>query len=82
MAMSCADPNSIAVIIPTYNSMRFLRETLDSVLAQTHPPTEILVNDDGSTDGTPDFAASYSPLVRVFRRANQRQAASRNFAAT
>jgi glycosyltransferase involved in cell wall biosynthesis len=75
-------PNSIAVIIPTYNSMKYFRETLDSVLKQTLPPDEILVNDDASTDGTPDFAESYGPPVRVFRRANQRQAASRNFAAT
>ena len=74
--------NSIAVIIPTYNSMKHFKETIESVLNQTLPPDEILVNDDGSTDGTPDFAESYGPPIRVFRRANQRQAASRNFAAT
>lgn len=82
ITMNHAASNSIAVIIPTYNSMRFLKETLDSVLAQTLPPAEILVNDDGSVDGTADFAAAYSPLIKVFRRSNQRQAASRNFAAT
>jgi glycosyltransferase involved in cell wall biosynthesis len=74
--------NSIAVIIPTYNSMKHFKETMESVLNQTLSPDEILVNDDGSTDGTPDFAESYGPPVRVFRRANQRQSASRNFAAT
>jgi glycosyltransferase involved in cell wall biosynthesis len=74
--------NSIAVIIPTYNSMKHFKETIESVLKQTLPPDEILVNDDGSTDGTPDFAESYGPPIRVFRRANQRQSASRNFAAT
>ena len=74
--------NSIAVIIPTYNSMKHFKETIESVLNQTLPPDEILVNDDGSTDGTPDFAESYGPPIRVFRRANQRQSASRNFAAT
>jgi len=74
--------NSIAVIIPTYNSMKHFKETIESVLSQTLPPDEILVNDDGSTDGTPDFAESCGPLIRVFRRANQGQSASRNFAAT
>jgi glycosyltransferase involved in cell wall biosynthesis len=74
--------NSIAVIIPTYNSMKHFKETMESVLNQTLPPDEVLVNDDDSTDGTADFAESYGPPVRVFRRANQRQSASRNFAAT
>ena len=76
------NPPSIAVIIPTYNSMKHFKETIESVLNQTLLPDEILVNDDASTDGTPDFAESYGPPVRVFRRANQRQSASRNFAAT
>jgi glycosyltransferase involved in cell wall biosynthesis len=74
--------NSIAAIIPTYNSMKHFKETIESVLSQTRPPDEVLVNDDGSTDGTADFAESYGPPIRVFRRANQRQSASRNFAAT
>ena len=77
-----ANGNSIAVIIPTYNSINYLRETLESVLKQTLSPDEILVNDDGSKDGTPDLAESFGPPVRVFRRANQRQAASRNYAAS
>ena len=81
---------SIAVIIPTCNSVRFLRETLESVLGQTLLPDEILINDDASTDGTPDFAEKYAerfgrgrriPNIRVFRRGGQRQAASRNYAA-
>jgi glycosyltransferase involved in cell wall biosynthesis len=85
-------PNSIAVIIPTYNSMKYFRETLESVFLQTLQPDEILVNDDGSTDGTPDFAERYGaefsathgrpvPPVRVFRRSGQRQGASRTYAA-
>lgn len=83
---------SIAVIIPTFNSMRFFSETLDSVLKQTLLPDEIIVNDDGSADGTPEFAESYgqailaqnpsAPAIRVLRRSGQRQAKSRNFAAT
>jgi glycosyltransferase involved in cell wall biosynthesis len=62
--------------------MKHFKETIASVLNQTLPPDEILVNDDDSSDGTPEFAESYGPPIRVFRRANQRQSASRNFAAT
>ena len=72
---------SIAVIIPAYNSAPFLGETLQSVFSQTHPPDEILVIDDGSTDGTPALAESFGPKVRVFYRSQQRQASNRNFGA-
>jgi glycosyltransferase involved in cell wall biosynthesis len=72
---------SIAVIIPAYNSTPYLRETLQSVFNQTHPPDEILVIDDGSTDGTPALAESFGPKVRVFYRSQQRQASNRNFGA-
>jgi glycosyltransferase involved in cell wall biosynthesis len=72
-------PVSISVVIPAFNSMKYLRETLDSVLNQTILPNEVLVIDDGSTDNTAAFAESYGLPVRVFRRTNQRQAASRNF---
>ena len=72
---------SIAVIIPAYNAASFLAETLESVLRQTLPADEILVIDDGSTDDTAAIAESFPPPVRVFRRKNARQAASRNFGA-
>jgi glycosyltransferase involved in cell wall biosynthesis len=70
---------SISVVIPAYNASAFLAETLRSVLAQTHPPSEVLVIDDGSTDDTAEIAESFGPSVRVFRRPNSRQGASRNF---
>jgi glycosyltransferase involved in cell wall biosynthesis len=72
---------SISVVIPTYNGSRFIAETLESVLAQTLQPDEVLVIDDGSTDDTAAIAESFAPRVRVFRRSNQRQAAARNFGA-
>jgi glycosyltransferase involved in cell wall biosynthesis len=77
-----ANRSSIAVIIPAYNSVKYLEETLHSALSQTLAPEEVLVVDDGSSDGTPELAESHGPPVRVFRRSHQRQAASRNFAAT
>jgi glycosyltransferase involved in cell wall biosynthesis len=70
---------SISVVIPAYNASRYIAETLRSVLAQTLPPDEVLVIDDGSTDDTAAVAERFGPPVRVIRRANARQAASRNF---
>jgi glycosyltransferase involved in cell wall biosynthesis len=72
---------SISVIIPAYNSMPYLRETLQSIFNQTHQADEILVIDDGSTDWTVAFAESFGPKIRVFHRSRQRQASNRNFGA-
>lgn len=47
--------NTISVVIPAYNSEQFLKKCIDSVLAQTLLPEEIIVVDDGSTDGTAQF---------------------------
>ena len=54
----------IAVAIPAYNRADLLEVTLDSVLGQTLPPTEVFVYDDGSSDGTPAVLARQPPLVR------------------
>jgi glycosyltransferase involved in cell wall biosynthesis len=70
---------SITVLIPAYNASRFLRETIESVLAQTLPADEVLVIDDGSTDDTAAIAASFGPPVRVITTPNQKLAATRNF---
>jgi len=45
----------VTVIIPAYNAARFLKETIDSVFAQTFSGLELLVIDDGSTDSTGDI---------------------------
>ena len=49
----------VTVLVTTYNGMRYLRQTLDSVAAQTFRDFELLVVDDGSTDGTPELVAAY-----------------------
>jgi glycosyltransferase involved in cell wall biosynthesis len=63
------DPN-ISVVIPTYNSAAWLAATLDSVLAQEPAPREVVVVDDGSTDGTPELAGRYGDRIRYLRQEN------------
>ncbi len=51
---------------------------MDSALNQSHPPYEILVIDDGSTDETPEILAGYGPSVRVIRQPNRGRSVARN----
>ena len=69
---------TVSVIIPTYNYGRFLKEAVDSALAQTYPPFEIIVIDDGSTDDTPEVLAGYGDRIRSLRQNNQGVGAARN----
>lgn len=71
----------IAAIIPLYNGGRFIREALESVLAQTLPPAEIVVVDDGSTDNGPDIVAEMAAThpISLLRKPNGGQASARNF---
>lgn len=70
----------VSVIIPAFNAERYLRETLDSVLAQTYAAREVIVVDDGSTDSTPSILASYGDRIRVIRQQNRGSATARNTA--
>jgi glycosyltransferase involved in cell wall biosynthesis len=67
----------ISVVVPVYNGERFLAEAIDSVLAQTRHPDEIIVIDDGSTDGSVALLERY-PEVRLARQPNAGCAAARN----
>jgi glycosyltransferase involved in cell wall biosynthesis len=69
---------TVSVIIPTYNYGRFLREALDSALAQTYRPLEVIVVDDGSTDDTPQVLAAYGDRILVIRQNNLGVGAARN----
>jgi glycosyltransferase involved in cell wall biosynthesis len=69
---------AISVVIPCYNATKFLRSTLDSVLAQTLPALEVIVVDDGSTDDSAAIAESYGPPIRVIRQPNQGESVARN----
>jgi glycosyltransferase involved in cell wall biosynthesis len=68
----------LTVVIPVYNGENFLRETLESALAQTYPAVEILVVNDGSTDRTLSVAREFGDRVRILDRPNSGVSASRN----
>jgi glycosyltransferase involved in cell wall biosynthesis len=71
---------SVTVVIPSFNCARFIREAVDSALAQTVPPLEVIVIDDGSTDNTPEIMAVYAtdPRVRYLRQKNAGPSTARN----
>jgi glycosyltransferase involved in cell wall biosynthesis len=74
-----ADPAAlVSVVIPAYNTERYLRRAIDSVLAQRYRPLECIVVDDGSTDGTGDIARSFGNQVRYIRQRNAGASAARN----
>ena len=68
----------VTVIIGAYNAARYVGEAIESVLAQTHDRIELIVVDDGSTDGTGEVAESYGDAVRCIRQENGGMAAARN----
>lgn len=73
-------PN-VSVLIPAYNAAGCVSRAIESVLAQTVPPLEILVVDDGSADGTAEVVERFGAPVRLLRQANGGPAAARNHAA-
>jgi teichuronic acid biosynthesis glycosyltransferase TuaG len=76
--------DSVSIITPSYNSARFVRATIDSVIAQTHPQWEMLLVDDCSSDGSPELIEEISrrePRVRLIRQPrNAGPACARNAA--
>lgn len=71
--MSMDNPNhitsSVSIVLCTYNGEKYLREQLDSLLAQTYPLHEIIIQDDHSTDGTMAILREYAdkyPIIKVF----------------
>jgi glycosyltransferase involved in cell wall biosynthesis len=77
---STATPITVSVIISTYNRAHYLPQSLDSLLAQSRPPDDIIVVDDGSTDDTADVAARYAGQIRYFHQDNQGKPTALNFA--
>ena len=67
-----------SVVIPSYNRSAWLVAALESVFAQTEPPFEIIVADDGSTDDTLAVLENYAARVKVLTQRNAGPAAARN----
>jgi glycosyltransferase involved in cell wall biosynthesis len=68
----------VSVIIPTYNRASYLKEAIDSVLSQDFRDFELIVVDDGSTDGTPNLLESYGGSLRCLYQEHRGVSAARN----
>jgi glycosyltransferase involved in cell wall biosynthesis len=69
---------TVSCIVPVYNGARFLAEALNSILAQTLPPAQIIVVDDGSTDGTAEVAAAFASRIEYVKQPNAGPGSARN----
>jgi len=68
----------ISTIIPAYNRADLIAATLESILSQTRAPSEVIVVDDGSTDGTADVVRAFGQAITLICQANAGAAAARN----
>ena len=68
----------ISVIIPTFNRIGLLQRAIDSVLSQSLKPYEIIVVDDGSTDGTGDIIKQKYKSIKIIQQKNSGVSAARN----
>jgi glycosyltransferase involved in cell wall biosynthesis len=70
----------VSVVIPVYNSQSYIADCIDSVLAQTYSHFEIIVIDDGSTDGSLDILKLYqeNPKIKLLQIENSGQSVARN----
>ena len=71
-------PMRVSVVVPTYNASGRLRRTIESVLAQTMPPHEIIIVDDGSTDDTKAVCAAFGDAIIYLPLTNGGQQRARN----
>src|SRR3984957_19493050 len=70
IASSAQAAPSVSIIITNYNYARYLRASIDSALAQTYPQVEVIVVDDGSTDGSREIIESYGTRIVPVIKAN------------
>lgn len=77
-----ADKPLISIIIPVYNGERYLAEAIESALGQSYEPLELIVADDGSTDGSARVVARYGQALRYLSQAHLGGGAARNLGIT
>lgn len=68
----------ISVIIPVYNGEKYIKQAIDSILAQTYKPLEVVIIDDGSEDDTRQAVSDYGNDIVYFYQENRGIAAARN----
>ncbi len=73
-----AGPPLVSIVIPAYNYAEFLAQAIDSVLLQDYPRVQLIVIDDGSTDGTGAVLKRYEGKGTILRQDNRGQAATLN----
>ena len=69
---------TVSIVIPCYRQGHWLAEAVESCLAQTHAPLEVIVVDDGSDDDTAAVSRSFGERVRYVHQANAGQSPARN----
>ncbi len=69
----------VSIIIPAYNAASFIEETIQSIYGQSYPSWEVIIVNDGSTDGTVDIGKSFrDPRIQIITQKNAGVAAARN----
>ena len=68
----------VSIVIPVYNAERYLDECVRSALDQTHPDTEVIAVDDGSTDASPEILKGYADKIRILSKPNGGTASALN----
>lgn len=71
-------PHLVSVVMPCYNAAAFVAQAVDSVLQQTYPDVELIVVDDGSTDGSLDILRAYGDRLTLLQQPNQGPYPARN----
>jgi len=78
MLLNDQNTHTVSVVIPAYNLGKHIARAIDSVLAQTHKPDEIIVVDDGSTDDTAGQIKKYGDRVKYLYQQNSGASVARN----
>jgi glycosyltransferase involved in cell wall biosynthesis len=81
--MEASDRIDISVVIPVFNARETISPAIESALEQTYPPLEVIVVDDGSTDGTGELVTTrYGDGIRYLRQSNKGVSVARNYGVT